>query len=212
MQANDYNQSSMPPRMEMLTLPELKLLCKKHGIKGYSKLAKNDLIYTIHKHQLATTTITDKFFTNKTSSKPETKKSKSKTKQNILSKLIDSKQLVLLEHVSISGTSVIFHSSTRFVFDFNEVSKVYTAIGYLTDDMRVIPLSKSMIDTCKEWRFEYTLPENMSAKVDQTENEDGSTFNENDELDVLLKEALDLDNDDDDEYIPNYDELFVPYH
>ena len=142
MQANDYNQSSMP-RMEMLTLPELKLICKKHGIKGYSKLAKNDLIYTIHKHQLATTTITDKFFTAKSQlpqTQTQTKKSKSKLKQNILSKLIDNKQLVLLEHVSISDQNIIFHSSTRFVFDFNEVSKVYTAVGYLTDDMRVTPL------------------------------------------------------------------------
>ena len=69
-----------------------------------------------------------------------------------------------------------------------------------------------MIDTCKEWKFEYTLPENMSAKLDQADDKDGSTFSENDELDVLLKEALGDDDLDDDEHIPNYDELFVPYH
>lgn len=183
-----------------LSVNELKVLCKKNGIRGYSKLVKKNLIEILTK----TVTTIDSFELD--IKKPTQKHCNS----NILNHLVSNKRLILLQNVKTSvGNVVTYHPTTRFIFQEDDISKTnkqFTVIGYLSDTLEVLSLTKDMIITCNDWNFDYCLPENISNK------RDCETKLNDDELDKLLSanyHTHDDADDDDDDFIPNYDEILI---
>lgn len=182
-----------------LSVNELKVLCKKYGLRGYSKLTKKDLVKILSNSQHISTSF-------ELDIKPSVKQCKS----NILNHLITNKKIILLQTIKTlpNDITVTYHPTTRFVFKEEEVSKYnknFVVIGYLTDDLTVISLTKEMLYTCHEWNFDYCLPENISDK------QECETRLNDDELDKLLMSSKDVndDFDDDDDFIPNYDEILI---
>lgn len=190
-------KSDAKPNYSSLTLSELKLLCKKNGIKGYSKLKKDEILKKLSGTGLATC------FELKQNNTHGLKKD---TKR-ILQHLLNSKQIILLQRIKTSSSNVVlYHPTTNFVFNEVELKKNhgYIVIGYLTPDLNVLPLTKELIHVCKEWKFEYELPENIST-VDPTREHKL----EDDELDnILYKTGIEDDDDEFDEVYPNYDDLY----
>lgn len=186
------------PNYSSLTLSELKLLCKKNGIKGYSKLKKDELLKILENYN-GSTGLATCFELKTTSSKKGHKK--------ILQHLVNSKQIILLQRIRTASSNVVlYHPTTTLVFDEIELKKkhVYIVTGYLTPELKVLPITKDLIDVCKEWKFEYELPENIST-IDPTRD----NKLEDDELDnILYKTGIEDDDDEFDEVIPNYDDLY----
>jgi hypothetical protein len=195
-------KSSTKPNYSSLTASELKLLCKKNGIKGYSKLKKDELLKTLNNYSgtgLATC------FELKNNDSTKTSK---KGHKKILQHLLNSKQIILLQRIKTASSNVVlYHPTTTLVFNEVELKKnhVYIVTGYLTPELKVLPITKDLISVCKEWKFEYELPENIST-IDPTREHKL----EDDELDnILYKTGINDDEEDEfDEIIPNYDDLY----
>ncbi len=201
-------KSCTKPNYSSLTLSELKLLCKKNGIKGYSKLKKDELLKMLQNYNgtgLATCFELQGTSTTTTTTKTHSKKNHRK----ILHHLLNSKQIILLQRIKTASSNVVlYHPTTNLVFNEVELKKnhVYIVIGYLTPDLKVLQLTKDLINVCKEWNFEYSLPENIST-VDPTREHKL----DDDELDNILYKTGICDDDEDDvfdEIIPNYDDLY----
>lgn len=193
-------KSCTKPNYSSLTLSELKLLCKKNGIKGYSKLKKDELLKTLQNYNGTGLATCFELKSTKTNSKKDPKK--------ILQHLLNSKQVILLQRIKTATSNVVlYHPTTTLVFNEIELKKnhVYIVTGYLTHDLKVLQLTKDLINVCKEWNFEYDLPENIST-VDPTREHKL----EDDELDNILYKTGICDDDDDefDEMYPNYDDLY----
>jgi hypothetical protein len=207
MQASITKYMSIPPKLDLkpnyssLNLNELKSMCKKREIKGYSRLNKGDLVKLLEKDG---TGLADCFEVKQTVKNPNTKRGSKK----ILTHLVNSRQIVLLQRIKNALSNVIlYHPTTNFVFNESSVKKdvSFTVIGYLTQDLNVLPLTKDMIHTCKAWNFDYILPENISY-IDPTRE-----LNlEDQELDDLLYKTG-MHNEDDeleDEMYPNYNDMY----
>jgi len=197
-------KSSTKPNYSSLTASELKLLCKKNGIKGYSKLKKDELLKTLNNYN-GTGLATCFELKNNTSTTITTSKSK-KGPKKILQHLVNSKQIILLQRIKTASSNVVlYHPTTTLVFNEVELKKnhVYIVTGYLTPDLKVLPITKDLINICKEWKFEYDLPENIST-IDPTREHKL----EDDELDNILYKTGIEDEEDDFEVIPDYDDLY----
>lgn len=229
MQANESDTNSMQSCIETLSVPELRALCKKHGITGYSKLAKSDLIFTLHKHRATTTLITDKFLTTRhTKPPPEIIKKQPKRRRTvatILESLDDRRPRVRLETTQVGNLRVPYHPPTRFVFEFSDALKTFVVLGRLDDDgTRITALTKPLIDVCSDWGFGFVMPENLSSttKPDRCSSDTAvATLDPTNSLDALILSALgvavevvaqhddDDDDDDDGDVIPDYDEILA---
>lgn len=198
------SKSYAKPNYSSLTLSELKLLCKKNGIKGYSKLKKDELLKTLENYNgtgLATCFELKQNSTNvfKINTKKEPKK--------ILQHLLNSKHIILLQRIKTASSNVVlYHPTTNLVFNEIELKKnhIYVVIGCLSPDLKLQPLTKDLIRVCKEWKFDYELPENISTLDPTSEHK-----LEDNELDnILYKTGIEDDDDEFDEIYPNYDELY----
>jgi Rho termination factor, N-terminal domain len=184
-----------------LNLHELKLLCKKNNLKGYSKMRKDEIVNLLNKNG---TGLLNCFELKTTIKNTNVKKQPYK----VLDYLVNSKQIVLLQRIKTKSSNVVvYHPTTRFVFNEEVVKKnqqKFNVIGYLTEDLNVLPITKDMISMCKEWKFDYTLPENISTieigREDKLEDY---------ELDNILYKTgtYNYDEDEEEDY-PNYDELY----
>lgn len=201
-------KDSAKPNYNAYTGTELKLICKKEGIKGYSKLKKDELVKLLSTGTFATNnnnSIKKYFEFDQTIKSSGTKRGSKK----VLQYLVNSKKIVLLQRIKdATGHVVIYHPTTRFVFNEEDLkrgqSQRFSVIGYLSDDLRVTSLTKELIYNCKEWNFEYHLPENIST-VDPTKDDNL----EDDELDRLLyKTDINDDDDEEDDVYPNYEDLY----
>lgn len=208
MQASITKYMSNPPQVmpkttyAALNLHELKMICKKNNLKGYSKMRKDEIVNLLNK---SGTGLLNCFELKTTIKNTNVKKQPYK----VLDYLVNSKQIVLLQRIKTKSSNVVvYHPTTKFVFN-EEVAKrgqsssKFNVIGYLTEDLNVLPITKDMINLCKEWKFDYTLPENISTieigKEDKLEDY---------ELDnILYKTGIDDDEEDEEDY-PNYDELY----
>ena len=207
MQASITKYMTNPPNPEKksmyssLTTNELKLMCKKNGIKGYSKLKKDEIVKLLDKN--GGTGLATCFELKQTVKNPNTKKKSKK----VLEHLVNSKQIILLQRIKNAKSNVIlYHPTTNLVFNETEVKKShhFVVTGYLTNDLNVLPITKDIIEICKEWKFDYILPENIST-VDPTREHKL----EDDELDnILYKTGIEDDDDLEDEVYPNYDDLY----
>lgn len=185
---------------DAMTVKELKLLCKKYDIKGCSSMTKSKLVSHLN-HVLKSSEEGDDL-----NIKPSYSYIK-KTPHKILNTLIENKKLILLQKFKDkSGNWILYHVDTLLVFANMSDKKTdnYIAIGYLNEQHQVYPLTKDHIYICKEWNFDYILPENLSLT-------EADTF-QNSELQDIIENVNniidDLDNEDDEEFIPNYDDVF----
>lgn len=209
MQASITKYMSNPPYVTpkssyaALNVHELKMLCKKNNVKGYSKMRKDEIVNLLNKNG---TGLLNCFELKTTIKNTNVKKQPYK----VLDYLVNSKQIVLLQRIKTKSLNVVvYHPTTRFVFNEEIVKKgqqKFNVIGYLTEELTVSPITKDMINVCKEWKFDYTLPENISTieigKEDKLEDY---------ELDNILYKTGILDDDDDgdeEEDYPNYEELY----
>lgn len=203
MQTSLMNNMSKNNKYSCLTVNELKAICKKREIKGHYKLNKSELVSKLLELDNYSLKQIDDF-----EFQPIIKKSKYK----ILNKLIESKKLIILSKIKdINGNFILHNADTGFVFLNTEERKNkpenYIVIGFLDSKLHVLPLTKEQILICKEWNFDYNMPENISEKDDET-------F-ENDELNYITAKINNQDtiNEDDDEHdyddIPNYEELLI---
>jgi len=207
MQASITKYMSIPPKLDLkpnyssLNLNELKSMCKKREIKGYSRLNKGEIVKLLEKDG---TGLANCFELKQTVKNPNVKRGPKK----ILTHLVNSKQIILLQRIKNASSNVIlYHPTTNFVFNESEVKKdhSFTVVGYLAQDLHILPLTKDMIHTCKEWKFDYILPENISY-VDPTRE----LKLEDTELDDLLyKTGIEDEYDElEDEIYPNYDDMY----
>ena len=119
---------------------------------------------------------------------------------------MESKKLIILTKTKDShGMQILYNSDTNFVFvnieDRKNKPEHHIVVGVLVlPEMTILPLTKQHILQCRELNFEYTLPENISEKDDEK-------F-ESDELLSAIKMMCGGE-DDDDDTIPNYDELLI---
>lgn len=196
MRANFINMSKI--KYNGVTVVELRALCKKRDIKGHYKMNKQELISAL----LESDNCAIKHCVDDSEFQPVIKK----TKYKILNKLIESKKLIILSKIKDSdGKQILYDTNTHFVFtnieDRKNKPENYIVIGFLTPELRVIQLTKNQILLCKEYNYEYHLPENISEKNDD------ENF-ENDELLSITNKFENCD-DDEDENIPNYSELLI---
>jgi predicted nucleic acid-binding protein len=131
-----------------------------------------------------------------------------KSPYKVLNKLVENKKLILLQKIKDKNDNLIlYHTDTLLVFANFEEKKIdnYIAIGYLNELHQVTQLTKEHVYLCKEWNFDYILPENLA-------NQDDNSF-QNDELDELVNKYTaksDVEDDDDDnDNLPNYEEILI---
>ena len=97
------------------------------------------------------------------------------------------------------------HADSRFVF--NPTTK--KVIGKQEDDGSVVPITKSDIDTCNKYNFDYEIPESLDGssfdlmKEDCSANVDELDLNENE----LMEQDINASSDDDDEDIEYTDDM-----
>lgn len=174
-----------------MTVRDLHSLCKKYNVKGHYKMSKSELVSI-----LVEIDSDDSSFLHPL-----------KKKQKVLNQLVENKKLILLQKIKDKdGNFILYHTDTLLVFSNFQEKRVdnYIVIGYLNETHQVVPLTKEHIYLCKEWNFNYILPENLS-------NIEDDSF-QNDELDELMKLESNNNNagdsdDDEDEFLPNYDDI-----
>lgn len=177
---------------DTMKLADLKLLAKKHNIKRYSTMKKGELVSHL-KSQLGKNIDGDEFTIHF-----------KKSPYKILNQLIENKKLIILQKCKDkTGNWILYHPDTLIVFVNVDMKKSdhYIAVGYLNESI-VLPLTKEHVYTCKDWNFDYALPENLTTN-------DIDSF-QNMELEEIVNK-VNIDDDDDeeeDEYLPNYDDLF----
>lgn len=184
-----------------LTVPELRSMCKKRDMKGLSKLKKLELVTLLlqsdNKHCSGGGDDGD----DGDEFQPIIKK----TRFKILNKLIESKKLIVLTKTKDSrGMQILYNSDTNFVFvnieDRKNKPEHHIVVGVLVlPELTIQPLTKQHILMCRELNFDYNLPENISEKDDEK-------FESDELLSAIKMRAHD---DDEDDTIPNYDELLI---
>lgn len=205
---NNLPKSCAKSSYSSLTMNELKLLCKKNGLTGYSRLKKDELVTFLDKN--SGVGLVTCFELKKDVKKGNKTNDNSKSKRNhpskILQYLVNTKQIILLQRIKDAKSNIIlYHPTTNLVFNEIELKKTnnYIVVGYLTQNLEVLPITKDMINVCKQWNFEYILPENISTIDPNKEHK-----LEDNELDNILYKTGIIDDDDDVEVIPNYDDLY----
>lgn len=216
MQASITKYMSNPPQVTpkssyaALNLHELKMLCKKNNLKGYSKMRKDEIVNLLNKNG---TGLLNCFELKTTIKNTNIKKQPYK----VLDYLVNSKQIVLLQRIKTKSLHVVvYHPTTRFVFNEEIVKKSqqkFKVIGYLTDELNVLPITKDMINVCKEWKFDYTMPENISTieigREDKLEDYELDNILYKTGIHTHVHEEDEYEEDEyDEEDYPNYEELF----
>jgi hypothetical protein len=175
---------------DTMKLADLKLLAKKHDIKRYSTMKKGELVSLLKTH-LGKNIDGDEFTIH-------FKKSPFK----ILNQLIENKKLIVLQKCrDKNGEWILYHPDTLIVFVNVDVKKSdhYIAVGYLNESI-TLPLTKDHVYLCKEWNFDYALPENLTTN-------DIDSFQNIELEEIVNKVNGDEEDDDEDEYLPNYEEI-----
>lgn len=190
MQATKSNYDTM-------TVKDLKLLCKKYDVKGYSTMKKSQLVSQLN-------SCAGKKLESEDGEHDFTIHFK-KSPYKILNQLVENKKLIVLQKFRDKGGNwVLYHVDTLLVFTNLDEKKSdsYIAIGYLNELRQIFPLTKEHVYICKEWNFDYALPENLSSnEIDSFQNI------ELEEIVNNVNKMEDYDDDEEDEYLPNYDEL-----
>lgn len=179
-------------KYDFMTLRDLRSLCKKHNVKGNYKMSKSELVLKLKK--------IDGSESDDTSYINNFKKSSYK----VLNSLVENKKLILLQKIKDKNNNLIlYHVDTLLVFANFEEKKIdnYTVIGYLNELHQVTQLTKEHVYLCKEWNFDYILPENLA-------NLDDNSF-QNDELDELVNNYTSNSDIEDDDNLPNYHEILI---
>lgn len=205
MMREDFTDTMSKIDYNNLTVPELRSMCKKRDMKGLSKLKKLELVTILlqsdNKHGGGSSGGDD-------GDDGEFQPIIKKTRFKILNKLMESKKLIILTKTKDSrGMQILYNSDTNFVFvnieDRKNKPEHHIVVGVLVlPEMTILPLTKEHVLLCRELNFEYTLPENISEK-------DNETFESDELLSAIKKCGHSNDDDDDDDTIPNYDELLI---
>lgn len=170
---------------------ELQALCKKRGVRSTG--TKAQLIGYLQ----------GKKPSSPKSKKSSEKKSSEKKKESNLVKNIIKKVPVIAIRKNQYGNHE--HPESHLVFD-NKLKKV---IGVQQDDGTVLSLTKSDIDTCNKFKFEYVIPDNLDngklddEKVEELDEELDDELDE-EEFEEELVEELVEDSDDDELYEEEY--------
>lgn len=177
-----------------LKVDELRALCKKRNIRGVYKLPKKELVNKLLTWEDAD--ISDEY---KPTFTPIVR-----TKYPILNHLVEKKKLILLQKcIGKQGQPILYHNDTSLVFATSVEKKInkYTVIGRFDEQRCVLPLDKSSIELCKEWDFEYVLPENLGGTIDNFQSKELEELLDIDDCVVESRQGRD---EDDEEYLPDY--------
>lgn len=181
-----------PVRLHKCTLVELKALCRKHGHKVSGK--KAELI-----ERLSGTTAEEvKIAKPKSSVKTNNKNIMKTDVAKAYIPNITALPIRKNEHGNYA------HPETNMVFD----RKTAKVIGKQNDDGTIDDLDDDDIQTCKRFKFDYEIPENLDGVNDDVNIEGIDDVDEDSESEVELieEEIEDSDNEDSDVLVETDDE------
>lgn len=185
---------SIPKPKGGKTVEQLRKICKERGLKGYSRMNKNELLRLLKQNGSGSVTpIT-------LNVSPQSKKKQKKQppvlvtdKITIELRKLDSKTLV--------------DDTTGFVFISNAQGKLFEAIGRINNsDNTVIPLSCIDIDECKEKGILYRLPLALKTqmKFAKLEELDENDLDEYERKYIIGDDDIDEDVDGADDPVPDW--------
>ncbi len=169
--------------------PELKVLCKKRGLKCTG--TKAQLIgYLQGKEPDSAKTSSSKSTTSSRTSNKSSEKKQSTLVKNIIKKV----PVIAIRKNQFGNHE---HPETHLVFD-NKLKKV---VGVQRDDGTVSSLTKTDIDICNKFKFSYVIPDNLdTGKLDDEKVEELEEEEEEEEFEEEFEEELVEDELDDDLY------------
>lgn len=172
-----------PERLYKCNKAELSALCKAKGVKCTGN--KSELLERLmgdEKNEAETKT--------KTKTKPETvTKSKSSAKgvesMSVVKKLTSDIPPIIVRKNAFGN---FVHPSTRLVFK----PSTDMVIGKEEDDGTVTDLTDDDIETCKQYKFKYIIPDNLDGKanLDDVKVEE---LDEESDIEIVEEEAADED-------------------
>lgn len=187
--------------------PELQALCRQRGVKCTG--TKVELVgYLLRKETTSSSAGTVKETTKKETTKKGTKK-----EPPVLKKLASKIPSIAITRNQFGNHE---HPDTSLVFD----RKTTKVIGKQNDDGSVEDLTTEDIDICKQYKFEYEIPDNLDKKskledekveeLDEDEDEDilvsDDEAEEDEEGEEIILDEVELIDDDDFEDNDEYEE------
>lgn len=187
--------------VKKITVVELRKLCKERNIKGISKLKKDELLELLNMKEGSESDKNENIENDIVSAKTITKKPKKGKKENCLDRIAKRKPTLTIEKWD---DKYYWNKETRIIFDNRIVNNLTArkksdrqfvlAIGYVDENDVVKPLDQDTIYLCKEYNFNYKIPDIIGDVVEL----------KNVKVSELDDEFGDLENmvqlDDDDEY------------
>lgn len=156
------------------SVAELKLLCKERSLKLSGK--KDELVARLLE------TLDNGTITTEKNEKPQ--KSKAKNEKVVIQKIEKEQTPTAIRRNKFNNYE---HPPTRLVFR-SETKKAY---GKQSDDGEIISLTDDDIELCKQYKFEYELPENLdmdtdinTIKIKELEDDDDEIIVEEQESDA----------------------------
>lgn len=181
--------------------PELQALCKQRGVRSTGTKAQLIGYLQGKKPESSSKKSTA------SSRKSSTKKSSTKKKPAIVKNIMKTVPVIAIRKNQFGNHE---HPETHLVFD----KKLKKVVGVQQDDGAITPLTKSDIDMCNKFKFEYVMPDNLDngklddekvEELDDEEEEEEEEFEE-EEFEEEFEEELDEDELDDDELYEEYEE------
>ena len=185
--------------LDKMVVAELKKLCKEKGYKCSGK--KQDLIARLRGEEGESALApVKKSVKSSKSSKEDVENSSSEVIKKLTSKI---------PSISIRRNQFdnYEHPETGFVFN----DKTKKVIGKQNDDGSIEELSAEDINVCKQFKFDYSLPDNLDKKagLDDVEVEELSDDNEIDEEQLVVEDEEEEIEVEEEEYEEEYEEEVV---
>ncbi len=155
--------------VKKITVMELKKLCKERNIKGFSKLKKDELLEILNMKEGSENKNVgeniERFEDDIVSSKTTRKKPKKGKKENCIDRIIKRKVDLTIEKWD---DKYYWNEETRIIFDKRIVNglsarkksdrQFVLATGYVDKNNTIKPLDQETIHLCKEYNFNYKIP------------------------------------------------------
>lgn len=173
-ESNSQPEPLTKAKIAKCSVAELKLLCKERSLKLSGK-----------KEELVSRLLETLENGNNSDEKKTTTKSKVKNEKVVIKKIQEAQVMTSIRRNKFNNFE---HPTTRLVFR-EETKKAY---GKQADDGEVLGLTDDDIELCKQYKFEYELPENLDGndtdinkvKVKELEDDDDEIIVEQEESDV----------------------------
>jgi hypothetical protein len=189
-------------RLHKCTKPELAALCKSKGYKctGTKDVLINRLLGKEGGDSKETKDSKKEVKETKKETRKEVKETKKDHKVDVVKKLTSDIPVIPIRRNAYGNFE---HPATRLIFD----RKTESVIGKQQDDGTISELTDDDIESCKLYKFKYTLPDNLdkketleNVKIDELESDIEVGEEQNDD-----EEVIEIDEDEGEEEI-EYDE------